>query len=113
MSDNILEHVKAQCGVESDSTAFDVEIIPDINLALSLAYQLGGISESVSITGSETWDDLSWPEYMDKELVKSYVSLKVRHHLFDPSTSGTLAETSNKVLTDLEYRISLLTVLNQ
>lgn len=113
MSENILEHVKVQCGIEPESTAFDDELIQDINLALSLAYQLGGISESVSITGTETWNDLSWPEYMDKELVKSYISLKVRHHLFDPSASGTLAETSNKVLSDLEYRISLLTVLNQ
>ena len=113
MSDNILEYVKVQCSIEPESTAFDDELIQDVNLALSLAYQLGGISESASITGVETWDDLSWPEYMDKELVKSYISLKVRHHLFDASTSGTLAETSNKVLTDLEYRISLLTVLNQ
>lgn len=113
MSENILEYVKVQCGVEPESTAFDDEIKQDINLALPLAYQLGGISESVSITGSETWDDLSWPSYMDKELVKSYISLKVRHHLFDPSASGTLAEISNKVLSDLEYRISLLTVINQ
>jgi len=113
MSDNILEHVKIQCGVEPESTAFDDEIKQDINLALTLAYQLGGISETASVTGSENWDDLSWPSYMDKELVKSYISLKVRHHLFDPSASGTLAETSNKVLSDLEYRISLLTVINQ
>jgi hypothetical protein len=113
MSENILEHVKIQCGIEPESTLFDDELIQDINLALSLAYQLGGISESTSITGTETWDELSWPEYMDKELVKSYISLKVRHNLFDASTSGTLSSTADKVLTDLEYRISLLTVLNE
>ena len=112
MSEKILDYVKEKCGLEVESTAFDAELLQDINLALAIVFQLGGIAEQFTLTtANETWDDITWPEFMDKELVKSYVGMKVKHHLFDPESSKTIEEVSSKVIAETEYRIVLLTQL--
>lgn len=104
--ESILNSIKKMLGIEDGATYFDDEITTDINTALGILTQLGiGPSGGFSITGpSETWQDFLGDKEL--EMVKSYIHLKVKT-IFDPPTAGTASEAMNKMLSELEWRISV------
>lgn len=103
--DSILDSIKQALGLEKDYTFFDVDIIMGINSALATLRQIG--VEGGTITSiedsSSTWEEFLGREY-DFEAVKSYVYLKTRL-FFDPPTMGALIESTNKLISELEWRI--------
>ena len=105
---SILESVKASMGIMPDYTHFDESIIGYINTALSTIYQLGvGPEDGYTITGaSEQWTDFV-PDEPKYEIIKTYVSQKVRL-AFDPPSTSFVLEALNKSIAELEWRISLL-----
>ena len=104
--ENILASVKKSCGIASDYTAFDTDIIMHINGVFAQLNQLGfGPVDSFRIeTGDETWDDY----YIDPrfDMVRSYMYAKIRY-IFDPPT-GSLQTALKELIDEYEWRLYML-----
>lgn len=106
METSILKSTKKILGVAEDYDAFDLDIITHINAAFSTLTQLG-VGPAVFQIEDDT---LKWEEYIPdddvlKNLVKTYVWLKVRM-LFDPPTTSYLIGAAEKQLEQYEWRIN-------
>lgn len=104
--DSILTTIKKLLGIEESYTHFDADIILGINTAFSILTQMGvGPVTGFSITDkTAVWSDFI-PDMSKLELLKSYIHLKVKL-LFDPPSSSTHIEVINRMVTELEWRIS-------
>ena len=104
MNGSILDSIKKNLGIVPEYTAFDDQIILDINAAFSTLHQLGfGPDEGFEITGiDEFWSDII--EESRFNFVKSYVCMKVRV-MFDPPTSSYALDALNKQIAEYEWRI--------
>lgn len=104
--ESILTSIKKLLGIEKDYEHFDADIIMHINSVFMILTQLGvGPSEGFIIENdTATWSDfLSDTDLVNLSAVKTYVHLKVRL-IFDPP-SGTVAESMNKLISELEWRM--------
>lgn len=106
--DSILTSVKKIIGISEEDDSFDVDLIMHINTVLMTLNQIGvGPSEGFSISSKQdTWDDFFSGD-KPIEAVKSYVSLKVRL-IFDPPTSGSVADAIKSNISELEWRINVM-----
>lgn len=107
MDDSILNTVKPFVGLNPQDDSFDVELISDVNTIIASLSQLGA--------GPSWWSPVidhsqTWTEYYGDDprisMIKSYVGLKVRS-LFDPPTNGTLRDSLNESIRELEWRIRM------
>ena len=99
MNGSILDSIKKNLGIVPEYTAFDDQIILDINAAFSTLHQLGfGPDEGFEITGiDEFWSDIiEEPRF---NFVKSYVCMKVRV-MCDPATSSYALDALNKQIAE-------------
>jgi hypothetical protein len=105
-TNSIFDTIKKMLGISSSDTAFDIDLVVNINSALMALNQLGiGPVGGFSITGlTETWTDLLGNS-IKFEAVKSYIYLKVKL-LFDPPTSSTFLDAMTRQITELEWRIT-------
>ena len=104
MNGSILDSIKKNLGIVPEYTAFDDQIILDINAAFSTLHQLGfGPDEGFEITGiDEFWSDIiEEPRF---NFIKSYVCMKVRV-MFDPPTSSYALDALNKQIAEYKWRI--------
>lgn len=106
-NDSILISVKKDLGIDAEYTHFDPDIIMGINTSLSILNQLGVGPE----TGYSIEDDSStWTDFIGNDnrlkMVKTYVSKKTKQ-FFDPPQTGPLSEALERVLGELEFRISV------
>ena len=105
--DSILTSIKKMLGISEEYTHFDMDLIIHINSVLSILTQIGvGPSEGFSIQDkTEIWTDFI---ASDKrlELVKTYVNLKVKL-IFDPPLSSAVIESTNRMTSELEWRIQV------
>jgi hypothetical protein len=106
--DSILNTIKKLLGIDSNYTAFDVDILVFINSTFMALTQLGvGPTTGFSISSATT----TWNNYLPDgsllEGVKAYMAQKVRMQ-FDPPTTSYLLDALNRTLTELEWRISVL-----
>lgn len=104
--DSILTSVKKSLGIDSSYTHFDTDIILSINTVLSILSQLGvGPEQGYSITSDiEKWSDFLGAR-KDLESVKTFVYMKVKL-IFDPPSNSFLIDSINKILSELEWRIT-------
>lgn len=107
MTDSILDTTKKILGLESDYTAFDLDIITHINTVFADLNQLGIGPEA----GFEIEDsDAEWVDFLQgnpvQNQVKTYVYLRVRL-LFDPPTTSYLIDALTAQLRALEWRLSV------
>ena len=107
-SESILDSVKKMLGVDADCPDFDLDIIMHINSVLSVLQQLGvGPEGGFSISGpDETWADYLGDDANHINLVKSYLSLKVRI-LFDPPVSSSVMDSLNRITSEFEWRLNV------
>lgn len=105
MSDSILTSIKKLLGLEEDYTAFDTDITIHINSAFSTIQQLGvGPSEGFRIVDkNEKWSDYLLDK--EKDMIKSYIYLKVRL-VFDPPASSYGITAIKNEITEYEWRIN-------
>ncbi len=104
--ESILTSIKKMLGILEEYEHFDMDIIIHINSVLSILTQLGiGPPEGFSIKDKEAvWTDFI-PDNPCLESVKSYVYLKVKL-LFDPPLSSAVTESTNRLISELEWRIN-------
>ena len=107
--DSILTSIKKLLGIEEDYEHFDTDIIIHINSVFMILNQLGvGPSEGFMIEDkSTTWDEfLPDSTLATLSAVKSFVHLKVRL-LFDPPSSSAVIESTNRLISELEWRLNI------
>jgi len=107
METSILISIKKLLGIANDYTHFDEDIILHINSVLMILTQVGiGPEEGFIITDeSETWDQFI-PEGTNLASVKSYIYLRVKL-LFDPPLSSAVIESTNRMISELEWRLNI------
>lgn len=110
--DSILTSIKKLLGITEEYTHFDQDIIIHINSAFMILNQLGVGPDRVFYIkdDSEIWNDFVGIN-TDIEAVKTYVYLKVRL-MFDPPSSSIVAESINKSISELEWRLNVASCNN-
>ena len=108
MIDSILTSIKKVLGIDDSYTAFDEDTIMHINSVFSTLNQLGiGPDDGFAIED----DTATWDTYLDGDLnknsVKTYMSLKVRL-LFDPPTTSFTQEAMKQQAQELEWRLNVV-----
>ena len=103
--DSILTSVKKVLGIKEEYEHFDADIIMHINTVFMILNQMGIGDGSFTIHDK----DAIWTDYLENgpklEMVKTYVSAKVKM-VFDPPSSSVLSEAYNKVIQELEWRLN-------
>lgn len=106
--ESILTSIKKLLGISEDYKQFDDDIIMHINTVFLNLTQLGvGPTEGFSIED----ESAEWSEFVDIEnnaqlhAVKSYMYLKVKL-LFDPPLSSAVIESTNRMISELEWRLN-------
>ena len=106
-NDSILQTIKKLLGITPEYTQFDQDIIVHINSVFHILTQLG-----VGPEGGFSIDDETaiWSDFLDEaqqlEIVKSYIYLKVKL-LFDPPITSSVADSTNRLISELEWRINV------
>ena len=105
--ESILTSIKKLLGITEEYTHFDTDLIMHINSVFMILTQLGvGPEEGFFIED----EDAVWTDFMGEsptvELVKSYVYLKVKL-LFDPPTSSAVIESTNRMISEFEWRLNV------
>lgn len=109
MANSILDDIKKAIGLAPTYTAFDDTVILHINTVFSILNGLGvGPTSGFSIgDNTVTWDaygDVAGDRNMN--LVKTYMANRVRM-LFDPPATSFAIEATERVIQELEVRISI------
>lgn len=106
--DSILTSIKKLLGITEECTEFDTDIIMHINSVFSILTQIGvGPSEGFFITDSlGVWGDFL-PDDPRLEIVKTYMYQKVKL-MFDPPDRAAVMEATNRMIAELEFRISVM-----
>mgnify|MGYP004583441747 FL=1 len=107
MQDSILMTIrKLVCG-DPYADHFDTDLLVHINACFSILNQLGVGPE----TGFVVTDDTqSWSSYITDtrtlNMVKTYVTLKVKK-IFDPPLTSSVLEAMDKEISQLEWRLNV------
>lgn len=107
MVDSILDTIKAMLGIPTTDTAFDNDIIVNINSAFMVLNQLGVGPETVYSIENSTpvWSDfLTDPEMYSG--AKTYIYLKVKL-VFDPPATSFLLDAINNQILELAWRLAV------
>ena len=109
MADSIFNSVKKVVGLLGDDGSFDEDILLHINSVVSTLRQLGlSIPADFYVRDDvQTWQDLLG-EFRDLDLVKSYMTMKVRL-MFDPPSSSFGLKSMEEMAKEYEWRINVLT----
>ena len=107
MQDSILMTIrKLVCG-DPYADHFDTDLLVHINACFSILNQLGVGPENGFVVTDETQ---SWSSYSDNDhilnMVKTYITLKVRV-IFDPPLTSSVLEAMNKAISQLEWRLNV------
>lgn len=105
--ESILTSIKKLLGIAEEYEHFDQDIVMHINTVFMILAQMGvGPENGFTIEDeTSTWSDFT-KDSIQIEAVKSYVYLKVRL-MFDPPQSGTVTESINRTISELEWRLNV------
>lgn len=114
ITDSILTSIKKMLGITEECTDFDADLIIHINSVLMILTQIGvGPTEGFFIEDKEDfWDDFLEDDIEQLESVKTFVYLKVRL-IFDPPSSSAVAESFNRTISELEWRLHIAAESNE
>lgn len=104
---SILTSIKKLLGISEEYEHFDTDLIMHINSVFTILTQMGvGPSDGFSIDDKyAVWNDFI-PEGSSIKAVKSYMYLKVKL-LFDPPLSSAVMESTNRMISELEWRLNV------
>lgn len=105
--ESILTSVKKMLGIAEEYTHFDADLIVHINTVFNVLTQLGvGPSEGFYIEDDTyEWSDFT-NDAVQLQMVKSYMGMKVKM-MFDPPTSSSVMEATNRMVSELEWRLNV------
>lgn len=108
MDESILTSIKEMLGISEDDTAYDTDVITDINAVLMILTQVGvGPEEGFTVTDKDdTWDDFIDEEHFVKfASIKTYVYMKVKL-IFDPPLNSAVTASMEKLISEFECRLN-------
>jgi hypothetical protein len=105
---SILKSTKKMLGLDASYTAFDLDVLTNINITFSNLTQIGILPDNgFAISDNTTnWAALGLSVPL-LSMVKSYVYLKVRM-LFDPPTTSFLLKAYEDQIKEYEWRLTAL-----
>lgn len=105
-TESILNDVKKFLGLQEDYTAFDQDILININGSLSTLQQLGVGPDVGFVVVDETtqWSDFS-DDSSQLHASRLYICLKTKL-VFDPPSTGYLVTSYEKQIQELEWRLN-------
>lgn len=107
MEESILNTIKKMLGIQTSVTAFDTDILVNINSAFMVLNQLGvGPEEVYSIEDSTPVWSAFETDITKYQALKSYIFLKVRLTFDPPGTGFHLTAIENQIK-ELEWRLSV------
>ena len=109
MEDSILISTKKALGIQKDLTAFDQDILMNINSVFSILYQIGVISSTGTYRiedDTAKWEELFGNDQISLDMIKAYTYAKVRL-MFDPPSSSFVLESLKQQAQELEWRICI------
>lgn len=103
--DSILTSIKEMLGIAEEYDHFDPVLIRHINSVFMILTQMGvGPPEGFTIQDADaTWYDFV-SEESNLEAVKTYMYHRVQL-MFDPPSSSTIIESTNRIISELEWRL--------
>ncbi len=114
LSDSILSSVKKLLGIPEEDSSFDVDIILNINAAISTLFQLGVFNSSYTVTSSQdTYEDLvpiiaSNDKNIISEVIntiKMYFVYKTKLGFDSTTLSGSVIEVIKGLIKEAEWRL--------
>lgn len=108
MHDSILTSVKKLLGIEEDFVQFDLDIMININAAISTLSQIGvGPKHGFIVTSkTDTFEDFLGYNNKLVSMVKMYLFYKTRLG-FDPPTSSAVLECLKQMIQETEWRLNV------
>lgn len=110
-TDSILDTIKTLMDIDQpeECNDFDINILVEINSAIGTLSQLGVKPPKgfILTDSSTTWEDYLGEDNEAITLIPSYIAAKVKMS-FDPPTSGTLMDSLNRRIDNLEWRINVM-----
>lgn len=112
MNESILSTIKKLLGVTDDYDYFDQDLLIHINSTLMSLSQIGVCpsQDFYTLDKDTTWSEYlgyDYQENIDFGSIKSYIYLKVKL-LFDPPQNSFTIEAINKMITEMEWRINIV-----
>ena len=109
---SVLNTTKKLLGLDADDDSFDSDICIGINSAILTLSQLG-------LEGNEgfivTDDTQEWSDYLNDNkllpMVQQYIHLKTKMS-FDPPQNSFVCENLKQIITELEWRIRMVSETN-
>ena len=107
LNESILDSIKKLLNISKDDTAFDTDVIININSVFTTLRQLGVEPEKGFriLSNEEKWNDFVSDELM-LDSVKTYVYLKVKL-VFDPPLNSSLMDSFERQIKELEWRLNV------
>lgn len=108
MLESILDTIKQMLGIPSTDTAFDNDILVNINSAFMVLHQLGVGPELAPYSiedNTPIWTDFL-TDTVYYSVVKTYIYLKVKV-VFDPPGTSFLLDAMQRQIQELEWRLSV------
>lgn len=107
MNESILNSLKEAIGIVKDDDSFDTILVMHINTIFAILHQLGvGPDEGFVIhSDADTWRDYIDYDGAEVEMVRTFMTHKLRL-IFDPPTSGAVKEATDKIINELEWRLT-------
>lgn len=106
MNDKILTTIKKLLGIASDFTAFDTDILININSTFNVLAQLGVNESNKFIATNES----VWSDYLTNdenlEMIKTYIYMKVKV-IFDPPATSFVMDSYKQMISEYEWRINV------
>lgn len=108
MTDSILDTIKQMLGIPSTDTAFDTDIIVQINSVFMTLNQLGVGPDTVYSIDNSTalWADFLGDNLSMYSSIKAYMYQKVRL-AFDPPSASFVLDAIRNQIQELEWRLSV------
>ena len=106
MNESILNSIKQMLGIDEDYEAFDSSLIPMINGALLLAWQLGYGCKIQIVDERTTWRDFLSEAENCLGAVQSFVYSRVKME-FDPPSSSVAADAMNDLASEMSWRLNI------
>lgn len=107
LSDSILNSVKKLIGINEDDESFDMDIVLNINAAISTLFQLGVTKKSYTVESKDDTYEMLLPNASEEVIsqTKMYFVYKVRLG-FDSSTlTANMVQVIKDLIAEAEWRL--------
>ena len=109
---SVLNTTKKLLGLDADDYSFDSDICIGINSAILTLSQLGLEGKEGFIVTDDTQE---WSDYLNDNkllpMVQQYIHLKTKMS-FDPPQNSFVCENLKQIITELEWRIRMVSETN-